>query len=144
MSSAVGLVKPDAVLHLGDYYGDACELFRMFPDLKFHMIKGNCDFQEGVDDELLLTYENVKIYMAHGHQFGVKNGLEKFIGKARRKGAGLALFGHTHSPLIREARGLWVMNPGQTERHDKNSAASYGVVTLSGGTFDCEIRECGR
>lgn len=139
MKYAVEQTRPEAVLHLGDHYGDACELNRMFPEIEFQMVKGNCDFQEGIDSELLLTYDNVKIFMAHGHQFGVKNGLDKFMGKARRKGAALALFGHTHNALLLEKQGIWIMNPGQMERNYNNSPSSYGVITINGGAINCEI-----
>jgi len=89
----------------------------------------------------LLTFDGVKIYMTHGHTYGVKNGLHAFIDGARKKGADLALYGHTHQPMIRQTPGMWIMNPGQMERHDSGRAASYGIVTVADGKFDCEIED---
>ena len=131
--------KPDAVLHLGDHISDGYELQRQFPDVPFHMVKGNCDFQEYEDTELLMSFEGVKIFMTHGHIYGVKSGLKTLIDESRRLGADIALFGHTHQAIIKGPAWPWVMNPGQMERHDNKRTASYGVINVNGGQFACDI-----
>ncbi|MCL2084358.1 MAG: YfcE family phosphodiesterase [Oscillospiraceae bacterium] len=138
MRYAAGQARPDAVLHLGDHIGDARELSRHMPGIDFYMVRGNCDFQAPGQDELLLTLEGVRIYAAHGHAHGVKGGLETIAAHGRRVEAGLVLYGHTHQASVRRARGVWLMNPGQTERHDSIRPASYGVVTVKDGAFECE------
>jgi putative phosphoesterase len=140
MRTAVDESEPDAVLHLGDHFADARELSLRYPGLAFHMVTGNCDYETaGADSELFLAFEDVRIYMAHGHQYAVKNGLHPFIASTRRMGADLALFGHTHKALIHKARGLTIMNPGQMLRHDGGISPSYGIVTVASGKFQCEI-----
>jgi len=139
MQYAAAQCKPDAILHLGDHISDAYELRRQFPAAALYAVKGNCDFQLGADTELLLTFEGVNIYMTHGHMFGVKSGLTSLIEGARRVRAGLALYGHTHKAALRQESGLWLMNPGQMERHDSSRAASYGIVNIDGDAFQCDI-----
>ena len=139
MQYAFEQCKPDAVLHLGDHTSDAYTLQRQNPEATFHMVRGNCDMQGDEDSELLLLIGGVKIYMAHGHHYNVKQGLDKLVAVARREGADLALYGHTHQAMVQKIKGLWMMNPGQMERHDGTLAASFGTVTINSGVFSCAI-----
>jgi putative phosphoesterase len=129
--------KPDIILHLGDHIGDAYELRRALPGVTLHAVAGNCDAPG--ETERLLTLEGVRVWMTHGHLFGVKGGLDGLISRARGLNANLALYGHTHIASNRRERGLWLMNPGQLSRHDGVRAASYGVVTAEDGSFVCDI-----
>jgi putative phosphoesterase len=139
MRLAAEQAQPDAILHLGDHIGDAFELQRELPGIPFHTVKGNCDFQAAGATELLLTFDGVSILMTHGHIFGVKSGLDALITRAKGQHAHLALYGHTHIAMTKCIRGIWLMNPGQTERHDNFRAASYGVVTVENGSFVCGV-----
>ncbi|MCL2766422.1 MAG: YfcE family phosphodiesterase [Peptococcaceae bacterium] len=141
MLNAVAFSKPDAIVHLGDHITDAFELQRHFPEITFFMVIGNCDYHTSEETELFFVFEGVKIYMTRGHMFGVKISLDSFIDRACRKGADIALYGHTHQALIQHTSKLWIMNPGQMARHDRGFAASYGLVTVDaeGGAFKCEL-----
>ena len=139
MQYAFDQCKPDVVLHLGDNISDCYALQRQNPDTVFHMVKGNCDIQGHEENELFLLLEGVKIYMTHGHVYGVKSSMVALTYEARKKGADLALYGHTHKAMIQSTPGLRLMNPGQMERHDAKRVASYGIVTVNGDTFDCDI-----
>ena len=139
MLLAVEQTNPDAILHLGDHIGDAMKLNQRLPNATVYMVKGNCDPSAAGKDTILLPIEGVKILMTHGHIFGVKTGLAALVERAAQQEADLALFGHTHRGLIQNTHGLTLMNPGQMERHDNNRTASYGIVTVADGKFDCEI-----
>lgn len=139
MRIAAEQTNPDVILHLGDHISDAHELRRDLPSIPFHMVRGNCDFQAAGVTEQLLTFEGVKIFMTHGHIYGVKNGLDALISRAKSQHAALALYGHTHCAMTKRVRGVWLMNPGQMERHDNTRAASYGVVRVENGSFACAI-----
>ena len=43
MTRAVEALRPDAVIHLGDYVNDGRELMEQFPGLPFYQVPGNCD-----------------------------------------------------------------------------------------------------
>ena len=139
MRYAARQTSPDAILHLGDHISDAQKLSRQLPNSVIYMVKGNCDFQTKGQDELFLIQGNVKILMTHGHTYGVKRGLADLIERARQLGADLALYGHTHRAALRQENGLWLMCPGQMERHDDGLMASYGVVAIEDGSFVCGI-----
>ena len=140
MQLAVEQVMPDAILHLGDYIGDARKLSERYPDIAFYMVKGNCDIDAPGEKELFTTLEGFKVYMAHGHIYKVKNGLTAFARRARELNTDIALFGHTHIAMVRQAHGIWFMNPGQMERHD-TTRASYGIMMIDGGKVVMEVRE---
>jgi len=138
MRKAICAVRPDAVIHLGDYYDDASAVAEEFPAIVFHQVPGNCDrFRCIPNTPEMLCYPigGVMLFMAHGHNQQVKSSLSSLLRAARGYGAAAALYGHTHIPdCHREGDGLWVLNPG--------SCSSLGG---SGGLLDLEngkIKAC--
>ena len=140
MRQAADQTSPDAIVHLGDHIGDARKLMQQLPDTVFYAVGGNCDFLGSGENELFLTLGNVKILMTHGHIYGVKSGDARLIERARQLNADVALYGHTHRASLRHVHGIWFMCPGQMERHSKNHAASYGIVTIEDGLPKCELK----
>ena len=84
----------------------------VFSGVDFYHVPGNCDFFTSAPPSLTISLDGVRIFLTHGHLFGVKSGLTRLTLEARRVGAQLALFGHTHRALLEEQDGLWLMNPG--------------------------------
>lgn len=122
MRRCVKKVKPDAIIHLGDYYEDGQVLAEENPHLVVHQVPGNCDLYRcpiGVTQTLTYPIDGVSMYITHGHLHGVKSGTGQLLADARRNKAQIVLYGHTHrAECRREPDGLWVMNPG--------SCGSYG------------------
>lgn len=116
MRYAIAAVRPDAVVHLGDYYGDAQAIEEENPHIHFHMVPGNCDryrLERPVPEMICYDVCGVRLYMTHGHNHRVKQTLGFLLKDARAAGAKAALYGHTHCPdCHREEDGLWVLNPG--------------------------------
>lgn len=122
MRLCIGKIKPDAVVHLGDYFDDGKTMAEEFFYIPFFQVPGNCDryrcppFQQEV---LIVPVCGVKLYMTHGHQHGVKSGIRRLLTDAWSSQAAAVLYGHTHiADCHREPGGLWVLNPG--------SCSSYG------------------
>lgn len=132
MRRCVDKVKPQAVIHLGDYYEDAQALRSDYSHIPFHMVAGNCDrYRCPLDAREMLCYPvgGVMLYMTHGHNQRVKSGIGALIAEARRLGAQAALYGHTHiADCHQEEDGLWVLNPG-TCGHFGGSA---GIIETDG------------
>ena len=139
MYYAAEKTKPDVIIHLGDHISDAYDLQRQYPEPVYYMVKGNCDDYPSEESEMLLDIDGISIFITHGHRYKVKNGLSLLRYGALEKGAILALYGHTHQALIEETHDLWLMNPGQTEKHNNKESASFGIVTIDDGTFACNI-----
>ncbi len=126
MRRCVEKVKPQAVIHLGDFYDDAQALQEDYSHIPFHIVPGNCDRYRcpiGARELLCYSVGGVRMLMTHGHNYRVKSGIGALTAEARRLGAGVALYGHTHvADCHQEEDGLWVLNPG-TCGHFGGSAA---------------------
>ena len=55
---------------------------------------------------------NYKVFMTHGHYYYVSMGTEMLKKEARARGAQIALFGHTHRPVIDCNDDVIAVNPG--------------------------------
>ena len=137
MYDAVEREQPDAVLHLGDHLGDAEDLETAFPEVEFYCVPGNCDYFTVGPQSLTLELDGVRMFLTHGHLFGVKSGPERLALEARRVGAQIALFGHTHRALLEQREdGLWLMNPGACGA----GRSEYGEIITDGrGGFACRL-----
>ena len=133
MRRCVKAVKPQAIIHLGDYFDDGETIAQEFPHIPMHQVPGNCDTWR------MLRYEppvrcydvgGVRLYMTHGHEHGVKQTLALLLKDARAMGAKAALYGHTHgADCHREEDGLWVLNPGACG----SSGGSVGLIETENG-----------
>lgn len=130
-------LKPDCIVHLGDYYPDGFDLKQQFPGTLFFQVPGNCDAYSCPSDipvVLMPSIGGVDVYMTHGHRHKVKLTTALLLRDARQCGAGVALYGHTHIPECwREADGLWVMNPG---------SAGYGRTAGLMEITDGRVKDC--
>lgn len=138
MRSCVEAIKPQAIVHLGDYYDDAEALKELYPQIPLHQVPGNCDRYRcppGVQELLCYDVCGVRLFMTHGHKYGVKLSTAKLLAEARAMGAQAALYGHTHvAECYREKNGMWVMNPGSSGY----GGGSAGLIETENKT----IRSC--
>ena len=132
MRQAISVVKPDAVVHLGDYYEDARTMEEEFKHIRFHAVPGNCDkyrLYKPVPETLCYDVCGIRLFMTHGHNHGVKQTLGLLRKDARASGAQAVLYGHTHCPdCHREEDGLWVLNPGSSG----SVGGSVGLIETNG------------
>lgn len=140
MRHCIDSVKPDIVIHLGDYFRDAEAMTEEYPAIRFYQVPGNCDrrrLMEPVPEILTPEICGVRFFLTHGHLHGVKTFLDKLILDAFRSGAEIALFGHTHEAYCqKEPEGLWVMNPGSCGYY----GGSAGFVRVEDGRIlECRI-----
>ena len=137
MRMCISSVKPQIVIHLGDYYDDAAAMKEEYPEIRFYCVPGNCDYYRvppDVPQTLVESIGGVRVYMTHGHLHRVKSGTGALLNAARGRGAQAVLFGHTHAPLCEQVDGLWVLNPGSCGYF----GGSAGVLELESGT----VRSC--
>lgn len=109
------------------------------PEMTFHVVKGNSDTHSPGETEKILTVENIKILITHGHKYHVKEGLSLLKKYATEFEADLVLFGHTHGAAIVKEGNITLMNPGQMEEHKERKKASFGVVTIINREIECEV-----
>ena len=138
MRRCIDCVKPDAVIHLGDYFDDGTAMAEEYPHIRFHQVPGNCDLYRVPHwQHEVLSYPicGVPLYLTHGHKHRVKQSIAKLLSDARAGKASAVLYGHTHIPnCYQEPDGLWVLNPG--------SCSSFGGSAGLIETTDNAITSC--
>jgi len=83
--------------------------------------------------------EGYKIFLTHGHLYGVKSGLQNLYYKSKEEGADIALFGHSHIAVNEEIGGIVFLNPGSIGDKRSQKYYSYGVLELKDGVMDTRI-----
>lgn len=132
--------RPQAVIHLGDFYEDGQVILEENPHIPVHLIAGNCDRNRcPISARTMLCYPvgGVKMFMVHGHEHHVKSGLGALLADARRYEAQIALYGHTHQKFCTQLEdGMWVLNPGTCAVF----GGSAGVIETADGKITvCKI-----
>ena len=116
MRDCVDAIKPQAIIHLGDYYDDAQTLAELYPNVELHHVPGNCDRYRcppWVHATLCYDVGGVRLYMTHGHKQNVKTNTAMLEAEARAMHAKAALYGHTHVAECRRTNdGMYIINPG--------------------------------
>ncbi len=90
------------------------------------------------NDEFVL--EGKRIFMTHGHLYGVKTGLGAVLNAAVTRSADILLFGHTHRVHKELFNGMLVVNPGSVGLGLK----TYAVLEIKHGAVECSIVGHGR
>lgn len=102
----------DQLIHLGDVEGGAEHIRELAGDAPAAIIAGNNDFFCDLPNERIFTLGGHRIFMTHGHGYFVHRGTLYLKREARKKGADIVMFGHTHKPYMEEDNELLVLNPG--------------------------------
>lgn len=137
MRSCVDAVRPDALIHLGDYFDDGQVLAEEYPGIPFYQVPGNCDRYRcpmGAQEIRIEPVLGVPLYMTHGHRHNVKLSTARLIRDARESRSAAVLYGHTHMAECRqEPDGMWVLDPGSCGYF----GGSAGLIEVSGGMIVC-------
>ncbi|MFZ5823552.1 MAG: metallophosphoesterase [Bacillota bacterium] len=126
----------DWLLHAGDHLRDAA---RMAVNLgvdpsRVRAVAGNCDYPTTKPEELHLEIEGVRIYMTHGHGYGVKGTLQRIHLRAQEVGARAVIFGHSHLPVLADVGGILLFNPGSlSEPRRPTDPPSCGLLEIEAG-----------
>ncbi len=125
----------DWIIHAGDVHRDVEDLEIMYPRIPLAYVLGNNDFfVHDVPHDRLFELGGIKIFLTHGHNYGVKYSLAKLLKKADEADADIAIFGHTHRAHCEKCGKVTLFNPGAATR-------SYGVLEINNGEFNLEIKE---
>lgn len=120
----------DLLIHLGDYEGYEDEL-ELIAGCKVEMVAGNNDYFSKLPKEKVIEVEGYKIFMTHGHHYGVYYGTDQLKDAARENGASIALYGHTHIPYLSQTGDVVVMNPGSvTLPRQDGRIPTYAIIEI--------------
>lgn len=137
MRWCVDTVKPNAIVHLGDYYDDGQTIHEEYPMIPLYQVPGNCDRYRTppfVGDIQINRVCGVDLYMTHGHRHGVKSTMGLLMKDAAKAKVQAVLYGHTHIADCRREGDLWVLNPGAAG----SWGGSAGIIEVENG----KIRAC--
>lgn len=106
--STVG--KVDLMVHLGDVGNNYQEIERM-TGVPTYMVAGNNDYGGFLRDTIVFHIGKHKVFACHGHRMGVHRDLSVLRYHALSNECDIAMFGHTHVPVIDEGD-VTIINPG--------------------------------
>lgn len=117
--------RPSIVISTGDYTMDIEDFSYIFPEIKFYIVRGNCDFYDSKNsDENILKINGKQILITHGHLYGVKNGLGNLIKKSSDLKVDLVCYGHTHISFLEKINNIIYFNPGALKD------GKYGIIKI--------------
>jgi hypothetical protein len=126
------------ILHCGDGEADITALGAAYPSVRFDAVRGNCDLGEVFSLQRLLCIAGKRIFMTHGHAYGIKYGVDELVAQERKDRADVVLFGHTHRRLIEHQDGILLINPGSIAGRFPARVATYVVLDLGDGAVTAE------
>lgn len=138
MEKALDVIgKVDMLLHAGDFYADA-EYLQLLTEIPVVPVVGNCD-AAWMPAEEIIDCNGTLVLLTHGHQFGVKSGLDKLGNRAQKLGAVAVVFGHTHIEMVSRWGRILMVNPGSVSLPRGSSGGTCGLLTLTDGRLKAEI-----
>ena len=119
-------------IHLGDSEGSEDAIRTHLPKgCESYFVQGNNDFFACLPKEIEMRLGKERLFLTHGHLYGVGFDLQGLADEARARNCSMALFGHTHRPFSRMVNGVLCINPGSINfpRQD-NRKPSYAMFYL--------------
>ena len=140
MDLVLSKTKPDVIIHCGDGAGDAMEIQRKYPDIEFHIVRGNYgdDNLTDLESEKYLEIMGRTFYITHGDKFNVynkdvtkTNQHSEIIKHAKQRGANIVLHGHTHLATFSFDNSIYLLNPGSASlKTPYDFKPSFGCIEL--------------
>lgn len=127
------------IIHLGDYVRDVIRTQELYPLIDFSYVRGNNDFISNVPRERIINIQGKKIFITHGHDYGVKNGYERIIQRAQLLNVDLVFFGHTHRAKELIDGNRVFVNPGSISVPIGLARPSYCIIEIDKDKCICEI-----
>lgn len=127
MKDIIRAGRPDMIIHAGDYSSDCEELKSEFPDMLITGVCGNCDRFTQLPVVLTFNMFGKKFFVTHGHNHGVKSGIDRLCYAGLEAGADIIIFGHTHIPFYDRRLAIDIINPGSIGR---SARPSYAILKI--------------
>lgn len=131
----------DLWLHAGDCAPDAVYL-QMLTQTEVVHVLGNCDWpNEKLSPAEIIETSAHKIFLTHGHLYGVNFGLEALAEEAAQCNCDIAVYGHTHIAGQWNHGGVLLLNPGSISRPRGGGPASFMILTEKKGEISVDLIE---
>lgn len=127
----------DMIIHLGDNVDDISIIEKYYKG-KIINVRGNCDFSTSTPYDRIEEVCGKKIFLTHGHKYGVKENLLKLRYKALEADATIVLYGHTHIGQIDFEEGIWYINPGSVSE-PRDGARSFAIINIEKESIETNL-----
>ncbi len=132
----------DLMIHLGDLEGTEDYLEEIAP-YPVYMVAGNNDYFSQIDREKIVEIGPYKVFITHGHRYGVHSGTETIKEAGKGLGVDIVMFGHTHVPVIDDSTDVLAINPGSISYpRQEDKMPTYAIMNIDkeGGIECCICR----
>ena len=120
----------DMVLHMGDVEGTEDEL-ESIVDCPLYAVAGNNDFFTELPRERELKIGKYRVLQCHGHYYRVSMTNRLLADEAKARGCDIAMYGHTHRPVVEYVDGVTLLNPGSLSfPRQENRRPSYIIMEI--------------
>ena len=137
------LMKLIPLIERADYAvfaGDGFSSLEVLPNTvakKLTAVKGNCDLFCPLPAEAVLDVGGVRFFICHGNEYGAKTGnYERIAEAAKKAGARVALFGHTHKFAQQTVAGVLCINVGAVGTTRTESGGCFVKITVDGNKIN--------
>ena len=142
LRKAIGQEAPiDMLIHAGDVEGDLERILGPKREYEIHAVSGNMDWGDSMPDSDLFDMGGHKVFLTHGHRYGVSYTLANLRETAEECGADVAIYGHTHMPALDEQNDILLLNPGSVARpRQQGLKKTYIMLTLDEKTDKYKVK----
>lgn len=120
----------DMVVHCGDIEGSEY-LIAQSAGCPVQMVRGNNDFFSDLPREKEFYIGKYKVWLTHGHNYGVMITDRYIKSEARERGVDIVIYGHSHRPVVEYENDLIAVNPGSlTYPRQEGKKPSFLIMEL--------------
>lgn len=115
----------DHYIHVGD-----SELETNSPFIEgYQSVSGNCDWNATFPNNIYIDEGGIRIFVTHGHLYGVKSSLLKLQYAATENDAQIICFGHSHILYCEKIDNRIYINPGSLRLPRNYPKPTYVIVS---------------
>ncbi|MGG3798321.1 metallophosphoesterase family protein [Metabacillus fastidiosus] len=127
----------DYMIHCGDSELKAADQILSGMDV----VKGNCDDDEELPNEVIKEIDGCRFYITHGHLHNVKSTLMNVTYRALECNGDIVCFGHSHIAGAEMANDILFINPGSIRMPRMRKEKTYVILELENSTATVHFYE---
>ena len=97
------------------------------------------EIERDAPEQLVVRAGQVRLFLTHGHLYGVRRNTKALAAAARKNKCQVALYGHTHEAEISRDGSLLIANPGSISMPYVAAPPSYLRLVIEGTEIQPEI-----
>jgi len=123
-------LHPEAykIIFLGDGAAEFESIKAEYPEWPLIGVKGNNDFGSQLPYDNQVVVDNWRIFLTHGHHYGVRAGQQGLTNEAIANGCNAVFYGHTHVQFSGVVNGIHVLNPGAVFSFPRSNYAMVDIL----------------